>query len=851
MLLSSVSASREVPALDSARSVASPPLSKRGVLGKDGVEMALKEWSGKYHRRQVEISEIAAHVEMLKKQRDTLQNEVKQQEKDITSLEAELAQQRDEQLPALKLRYENASRLKHKLNRAVAEQRAASRELQIRRASLTRDIERKRSEVSSARSRKESISRKVRELDERRKLAEKQKAHRERQLGKGLDKLRKSQTDILLAEREILTLKEGIPYLSQLCRYNRESSGINVSVRSIRGGGLSLSSRGASSAAASHARLGTMSSYRSDDSPVSNALSYTESDTVQAPRSARLKRPPPGIMSLINASAPAPANTPVEVIDKPLEAVLRGAANTLAEARSRSLALSKSVPSGQGGHGTVDKNPSCSPCSVIRSPWLIWDRYRKIPYRYPPDSTSVMPPPARLSLKFHAQRQPWHQRNPISQALNCSQQVKGSALFSGNDEEEREPLGKDAESGARAVLAKSGGIPHAKETASGESPVTSRMATGVLKSSAGSVGHSTTTSAVLKRVVGAESSSEDEGETTHAATKGIHGRSAKPKPAGLEKLLGSVASSKPVDIRGMFRLSTRRCFLHTRPVVQPRVNLPSTSELQAIQTSLATKGYATLEQLLCPQQALTLADKFPAIFRGEFDTGVFPDEWHWREGISKESAPREIVNAWKADDTVAGVVLSRELGSLVKAITGWESVRVAQDDLWWKAPATANSATKGHTDAEYFNFFKDNSLLTLWIALDPVGEENSPLQYIEGSHQWPVRKDNEATFHRGSEEAGSILTGGDDVFATCPHQYAGLVRDVSVLRGGCSFHLGNTWHGSPPNKDTKMHRRSLAIHYIPGNNAFDLNVKTGYIYGKYRMSDDDSTLHDCFFPIVG
>ncbi|KAF4706681.1 hypothetical protein FOZ63_031615 [Perkinsus olseni] len=261
--------------------------------------------------------------------------------------------------------------------------------------------------------------------------------------------------------------------------------------------------------------------------------------------------------------------------------------------------------------------------------------------------------------------------------------------------------------------------------------------------------------------------------------------------------------------------------------------------------------YATLEQLLCPQQALTLADKFPAIFRGEFDTGVFPDEWHWRAGISKESAPREIVNAWKADDTVAGVVLSRELGSLVKAITSWESVRVAQDDLWWKAPATANSATKGHTDADYFNFFKDNSLLTLWIALDPVGEENSPLQYIEGSHQWPVRRDNEATFHRGSEEAGSILTGGEDVFATCPHQYAGLVRSVSVPRGGCSFHLGNTWHGSPPNKDTKMHRRSLAIHYIPGNNAFDLNVKTGYIYGKYRMSDDDSTLHDCFFPIVG
>lgn len=41
------------------------------------------------------------------------------------------------------------------------------------------------------------------------------------------------------------------------------------------------------------------------------------------------------------------------------------------------------------------------------------------------------------------------------------------------------------------------------------------------------------------------------------------------------------------------------------------------------------------------------------------------------------------MNAWKSDDLVASIVLSKELGSLVRAITGWESVRVAQDDLWY------------------------------------------------------------------------------------------------------------------------------------------------------------------------
>lgn len=36
-------------------------------------------------------------------------------------------------------------------------------------------------------------------------------------------------------------------------------------------------------------------------------------------------------------------------------------------------------------------------------------------------------------------------------------------------------------------------------------------------------------------------------------------------------------------------------------------------------------SYATFGQLLRPQEAITLGDKFPAIFRGEFDTGVWDE----------------------------------------------------------------------------------------------------------------------------------------------------------------------------------------------------------------------------------
>ena len=42
-----------------------------------------------------------------------------------------------------------------------------------------------------------------------------------------------------------------------------------------------------------------------------------------------------------------------------------------------------------------------------------------------------------------------------------------------------------------------------------------------------------------------------------------------------------------------------------------------------------------------------LRRRFDGLWRGEFETGIYPDEWHYREGMSKPHITREIVNAWK------------------------------------------------------------------------------------------------------------------------------------------------------------------------------------------------------------
>jgi len=95
-----------------------------------------------------------------------------------------------------------------------------------------------------------------------------------------------------------------------------------------------------------------------------------------------------------------------------------------------------------------------------------------------------------------------------------------------------------------------------------------------------------------------------------------------------------------------------------------------------------TQGFAVLPyRVLPPGVCASLRERYASLFRGEFDTGSYPDEWHWREGISHPTAPREICNGWKADSLIQAVVLSRTLGGIACELTGWPGSRLGQDDV--------------------------------------------------------------------------------------------------------------------------------------------------------------------------
>jgi phytanoyl-CoA hydroxylase len=105
-------------------------------------------------------------------------------------------------------------------------------------------------------------------------------------------------------------------------------------------------------------------------------------------------------------------------------------------------------------------------------------------------------------------------------------------------------------------------------------------------------------------------------------------------------------------------------------------------------------GFLVVEGLLELEHIEDLRGRFPLLFAGKFDTGVYPDEWYWREGMSLPDVTRHMANAWKADLTVAKLALSESIGRFAADLCGWSGTRLGQDTIWWKAPKTADASAR-------------------------------------------------------------------------------------------------------------------------------------------------------------
>lgn len=123
----------------------------------------------------------------------------------------------------------------------------------------------------------------------------------------------------------------------------------------------------------------------------------------------------------------------------------------------------------------------------------------------------------------------------------------------------------------------------------------------------------------------------------------------------------------------------------------------------------------------------------------------------------------------------------------------------AEAPEWFNKPPGATHPTPPHQDNYYFNL-KPPNVVTIWLALDSVDDDNGCLRYVAGSHRLGVRphaRSNIVGFSQGITDYGA-------------QDEAREVR-VHLQPGDAVAHHGETIHRADPNRSTNRQRRAFAM----------------------------------------
>ncbi len=250
-------------------------------------------------------------------------------------------------------------------------------------------------------------------------------------------------------------------------------------------------------------------------------------------------------------------------------------------------------------------------------------------------------------------------------------------------------------------------------------------------------------------------------------------------------------------------------------------------------------GYLVVRNFNSRERVNEARSRFEKLFRGEFETGIQPDEWNWRFGITDASLTRQICNGWKSDRAIARLVLDARVGRACAELMDWPGTRINQDNVIWKPPGARQVGF--HQDNTYQEWVDPPSMITCWMALDTTRRDAGTIEYVRHSNHWPVQT-RKFTFHAPDDyhEALKFTAGelGIDTYAIDP---------IEVEAGDAVFHHGKTWHGSGQNHSGQP-RHTVVSHCMSSDSRFHAD-KVGPIYGRYKKYGS-TEMDESFFPVI-
>jgi len=213
-----------------------------------------------------------------------------------------------------------------------------------------------------------------------------------------------------------------------------------------------------------------------------------------------------------------------------------------------------------------------------------------------------------------------------------------------------------------------------------------------------------------------------------------------------------------------------------------------------------TKGWVCVEGLFHPAEADRAAEVILAIADRERETAK--DGYNVDISEDGERAPRKVNEPFVKDAYCQRMLLDTRLRVCLTQLLGSQPLLMVDQALL--KPPRFGSAKPYHQDNYYFRCEPDDEVVTAWVALDDVDEENGCLRYIDGSHRGPILPHDQVA--------------GEDHNYVPPTELIDLSKESPAVarKGAVVFHHSRALHTSHRNESDRW-RRGWATHWVTAN----------------------------------
>lgn len=172
---------------------------------------------------------------------------------------------------------------------------------------------------------------------------------------------------------------------------------------------------------------------------------------------------------------------------------------------------------------------------------------------------------------------------------------------------------------------------------------------------------------------------------------------------------------------------------------------------------------------------------------------------------------------WRGHPVFRDFVTNSSAAAIAGELMESTKINLFFDHLLIKEPGTRDP-TRWHHDLPFWPL-NGRQVCSIWLALDPVMRETGAIEYVAGSHKWPVR------FRPSLLYTSELARKRNMDLPDCPsfHEQHGNYRLLSwdLAPGDCLVFHALTIHGSGGNSSLRIRRRGFATRWCGNDVTYD------------------------------